>query len=558
MPTLLQTWGLPAALLVVVNFSTTWYNAVSKHVPEPYLDEFFHVPQAQLYCKGDYTWDPKITTPPGLYLVAKLFSPLIGCDTSSLRALNVGALCLICPLAYSILRFLRTGPNQRTNDSQAMKERTLANDPTITLDANTAMNISLFPPLFFFSALFYTDVISTLVVLLSYSALLRKTSAHGSTFDTFNAIIVGVVALFFRQTNIFWVAVFPAALSVVNALKSSTPSFSSARAATIGDIVRTSWNEAIVYDCSVEEAGFQDYFILLLSVSLAALRKPFLVLRVAFPYLTLLGLFVGFVFWNGSVVLGDKSAHTATIHTPQMLYIWPYIAFFSAPLLLGPVLQAVTKFLPKRLQKRYGNTNFLSRIWTVSDVFTSSLFVIGAFSAVHFNTIIHPYTLADNRHYVFYVFRILRQHPAIRYLAVPIYYIGAWLALQSLGATPNDEHALRQERDNARPTSAKSERSPCQISFIAIWLGTTALSVVTAPLVEPRYFIVPWIIWRLHVPSLPASLTSRGQFNTRAYDLRLAFETLWLLAIDAAVTYIFIYWGFAWPNEPDKVQRFLW
>jgi alpha-1,2-glucosyltransferase len=29
-------------------------------------DEFFHVPQAQLYCKGDYTWDPKITTPPGL------------------------------------------------------------------------------------------------------------------------------------------------------------------------------------------------------------------------------------------------------------------------------------------------------------------------------------------------------------------------------------------------------------------------------------------------------------------------------------------------------------
>jgi len=30
-------------------------------------DEFFHVPQAQKYCAGDYTWDPKITTPPGLY-----------------------------------------------------------------------------------------------------------------------------------------------------------------------------------------------------------------------------------------------------------------------------------------------------------------------------------------------------------------------------------------------------------------------------------------------------------------------------------------------------------
>lgn len=30
-------------------------------------DEPFHVPQAQAYCRGEYaSWDPKITTPPGL------------------------------------------------------------------------------------------------------------------------------------------------------------------------------------------------------------------------------------------------------------------------------------------------------------------------------------------------------------------------------------------------------------------------------------------------------------------------------------------------------------
>jgi alpha-1,2-glucosyltransferase len=30
-------------------------------------DEPFHVPQAQAFCRGEYsTWDPKITTPPGL------------------------------------------------------------------------------------------------------------------------------------------------------------------------------------------------------------------------------------------------------------------------------------------------------------------------------------------------------------------------------------------------------------------------------------------------------------------------------------------------------------
>jgi hypothetical protein len=37
MPTLLQTSALPVAVLFIVNLSTTWYNAVSKDVPEPYL-----------------------------------------------------------------------------------------------------------------------------------------------------------------------------------------------------------------------------------------------------------------------------------------------------------------------------------------------------------------------------------------------------------------------------------------------------------------------------------------------------------------------------------------
>ncbi len=83
MTSLLQAWALPATLLAIVNISATWFNLVSSKIPEPYLvsyeeieqykiltfaqDEFFHVPQAAKYCKGDYSWDPKITTPPGLY-----------------------------------------------------------------------------------------------------------------------------------------------------------------------------------------------------------------------------------------------------------------------------------------------------------------------------------------------------------------------------------------------------------------------------------------------------------------------------------------------------------
>jgi alpha-1,2-glucosyltransferase len=286
-------------------------------------------------------------------------------------------------------------------------------------------------------------------------------------------------------------------------------------------------------------------------------------------------LFAGFVLWNGSVVLGtsyewkfiarkgltqagDKSAHNATIHIPQMLYLWPYIAFFSAPLVLGSLLRAAIKPLPKQVKTILENAFLIPRTSRLPDVLISGLFLVGAFLAVHFNTIIHPYTLADNRHYVFYVFRILRLHPAVRYLAVPAYYICAWVVTNAIGQTPNDAQPLKQKRENSHPTKADFRRTPCQISFITIWLAATSLSVVTAPLVEPRYFIVPWIIWRLHVQSGSASFSSEDKPTGSWYDFRLGLETLWSLTINVAVTYTFLYRGFEWANEPGKVQRFLW
>ena len=188
--------------------------------------------------------------------MAKLFKPFIGCETSSLRAINVGALCLICPLTYGILRMLRTR-KETAATHKAIQERTAGDDATFTLDANIALNITLFPPLFFFSALFYTDVMSTLMVLLSYSALLKKRSPRGTVLDILNAIVVGVFALLFRQTNIFWVAVFPAALSVIDALKATSPPLVSSKATATGDVLQKIWDEAVVHDCSVQDAGFQ-------------------------------------------------------------------------------------------------------------------------------------------------------------------------------------------------------------------------------------------------------------------------------------------------------------
>jgi len=261
-----RTWPLATLLLTVATVAGRWYQLVDRIEPNPYLvsghgrrkpylhankpqDEIFHVPQAQKYCQGEWhSWDPKITTPPGLYLVAWAFSLITGsCNTSALRALNVSAICIVSIQAYDILRQI-----DRRSSSNQEHDSLEKDDPAFWSKAHSALNIALFPPLFFFSGLFYTDVMSTLFVLLSYDAFLKRPVGGMKATDDFKAILIGIVALLFRQTNIFWVAVFPAGLATVNTLRHNAHFKSEGDAR---QILEASWREGQVYDPLVEDAS---------------------------------------------------------------------------------------------------------------------------------------------------------------------------------------------------------------------------------------------------------------------------------------------------------------
>ena len=337
-----------------------------------------------------------------------------------------------------------------------------------------------------------------------------------------------------------------------------------------------------------------------------------------------------------------------------MIYIWPYFAFFSWPLLYRHFILAIV---------RPPSFHVYPRGRIVSATIAAMLVV------VRYNTIVHPFTLADNRHYMFYVFRILLRHPWIKYFAVLIYTVCAWGTLAALGGpptarqvpqletTPRKRKLLEEEpfppspqlnsnptkgsksqestlpkpnprkrklpeeepfppspQLNSSPTKAsKSQKSTLppspqpafspsmtemlqqdaippspskmqkmqkmqvaghRASFILVWLLATALSIITTPLVEPRYLIVPWLVWRLHManprPEKDYALAKRPDgvgkslfeaFKAVLYkrhDHRLWLETMWFLTINLATGYIFLYWGFEWPQEPGKVQRFMW
>lgn len=333
-----------------------------------------------------------------------------------------------------------------------------------------------------------------------------------------------------------------------------------------------------------------DYVFTAVTIALAALGSPLVAIRAALPYVALIAAFGGFVMWNGGVVLGlfftqrmlhitayhtwltwargnfdagDKSNHVATLHLPQMLYIWPYMIFFSAPLALPHILNLVLpkEYLPSFAREYIGSDGSTSRLPRRAVL---ALWLAAGLLVVHASTIVHPFTLADNRHYVFYVFRILLRHPALKYLAVPIYLLCGWAVLATL-TTRSPFTAAATATGPGVPPHVR-----VRASFVLAWLATSTLCLVTAPLVEPRYFIVPWLVWRVHVPVPPAPAGLRASSSRREQgggdavavggrqDHRLWLETAWFCAINGVTGYVFLYQGFAWPQEPGEVQRFMW
>lgn len=192
----------------------------------------------------------------------------------------------------------------------------------LTLSSMTGLyhavfNICLFPPLFFFYGLFYTDVISTLIVLCAC----RLDSDMES--NNFLFVAAGLVSLSMRQTNIFWVSIFCGGLKVCRRLAIGRLGVEYPETASFYDVIQRSWQHNCIYNPLVSEAWFEgpflyirdtglspadgiflDYLKSALSIVIASLSLLQTIISSLIPQLILLGAFGGFILWNGGVVLG--------------------------------------------------------------------------------------------------------------------------------------------------------------------------------------------------------------------------------------------------------------
>ena len=134
---------------------------------------------------------------------------------------------------------------------------------------------------------------------------------------------------------------------------------------------------------------------------------------------------------------------------------------------------------------------------------------------VHYNTMAHPYLLADNRHYSFYFWnRIYLSNDLYKYLLVPVYIFALFCITKNLNIDKR-----------------------CQYWFC------TCLCLIPQQLLEFRYFVIPYIILRLEM---------------RCQSVwHLIAESLWFIAINFVTIYIFMTKEFYW-SDSQEIQRIIW
>ncbi|KAG2234541.1 hypothetical protein INT48_007354 [Thamnidium elegans] len=435
-----------ALVLHVVNLLLT-SKLVYTNVPEPYMDEIFHVPQAQQYCGGDYlTWDPKLTTPPGLYVTSNIIAyvaRLFQFDLCTVNALRFTNILFSIGLYFVLVSLIST---------------VSCKPKSIKLNLY-ALTLCWFPVGFFYNFVYYTDPGSTFFVMFCYLLVKKK--------RYFSSGIIGLISLIFRQTNVIWVCLFMM-IVIIDTL-------------TIDP--KKNDDKSSLYNPVCSSINQPTQVVQIISSLLVNTVKHITtVLPNIFTFILTIISFAAFLVWNGGIVLGDRSNHVAGFHFPQLFYYTSFLSFFAAP-------------------------------WTLSISILTSMLTIKRYE--------HPFLLSDNRHYSFYVWKkIYKRHWTVRYLLTPVYVISSFVNI----------HVF------ARYTSFLVSLG---------YLFALILTLVPSPLLEFRYFIIPFLFYMVHIP--PPTTISRTLVALTLY-----------FSIHVLTIYLFLYKPFTWPSEPNQLQRFMW
>lgn len=105
---------------------------------------------------------------------------------------------------------------------------------------------------------------------------------------------------------------------------------------------------------------------------------------------------------------------------------------------------------------------------------------------------------------------------------------------------------MKRERLTAGPFAYHMyvARNTTLLVVMGYLVGIVA-TLVPSPLLEFRYFIIPFLFYCLQL--------GPPKQRWRTWMALVVYAILHLVTI-----YLFVYRPFIWPHEPDQIQRFMW
>lgn len=184
----------------------------------------------------------------------------------------------------------------------------------------------------------------------------------------------------------------------------------------------------------------------------------------------------------------------------QVFYFSLFVAVFAPSLLLSKLKSSIRFFMNR---------------W----VLFIALSIIFA-TIIRYNSIEHPYLLADNRHYTFYLWnRFYGKYEFARYIIIPIYLLSLGCVFYLLS-------------ENQRSTG-----------FTILYTVCTFASIALQRLFEIRYFILPYIYLRLHLNNIKPNF--------------IVLELALYLALNVCTFYLFFTKEIVW-TDYKETQRLIW
>uniref|UniRef100_A0A0E0H2V3 Dol-P-Glc:Glc(2)Man(9)GlcNAc(2)-PP-Dol alpha-1,2-glucosyltransferase n=1 Tax=Oryza nivara TaxID=4536 RepID=A0A0E0H2V3_ORYNI len=432
---------------------------------------------------------------PGAWVtrIAEAFDAL--CTTALLRSTNV-IMAMICGvLVHDLLLCIRPKIGKRKATAFAIL-------------------VALYPIHWFFTFLYYTDVASLAAVLAMYLFCLKKQFWVSAAFGAFSILL--------RQTNVIWMIFFAANGAIAHAQylyvkdnvcyenseltdKSNKEASHMDNKTTAPGLRRRRNNNPINKREVVSESNimYSSFTEEIWDAIFKLWNSKCEVLIAFIPFAMVLLVFVAFIVWNGGIVLGAKEAHVVSPHFAQFLYF----GLVSAAALLP------WHFTPTRASDLFH--------WCRKNKTYSSFAILVALGlslvAVHLFSIAHPYLLADNRHYTFYIWRkVIQVHWMMKYSLTPV-YVYSWFSIVNI--------------------LGKSQTRLWVLSFVL----SVALAVIPAPLVEFRYYTIPLVILVLHSPVIS---------NVKLLALGFLYA-----AVDFFTLAMFLFRPFQWQHEPGTQRN---